>query len=175
MGPGAIDNETIQSVIELIDDKDVIDVLANAARAQYAGLPEAADKNESAEEREITVRLMKKVNDECGEEHAQNAIDGLRKAIGDARSMRASEQLKSIRNLRNKHVAHYLTQSNAEKNGEIITPMKVGDERPVLEASLKIIQTLYCWVNGIGISFDESQKIDKKMRRGPMGHLYLRD
>src|ERR1700676_387387 len=47
-----IDNETIQSVIELIDDKDVTDALANAARAQYAGLPEPADKNESAEERE---------------------------------------------------------------------------------------------------------------------------
>ena len=157
-----IDNETIQSVIELIDDKDVIDALANAARAQYAGLPEPADKNELVEEREITVRLMKKVNNERGEEHAQNAIDGLRKAIVDARSMRASEQLKSIRNLRNKHVAHYLTQSNAEKNGEIIVPMKVGDERLVPETSLKIIQTLYCWVNGIGISFDELQKIDKK-------------
>jgi len=58
------------------------------------------------------------------------------------------EKLKSIRNLRNKHVAHYLTQTRAEKDGEIIAPMKVGDERPVLETSLSVIQLLYCWVNG---------------------------
>jgi hypothetical protein len=40
--------------------------------------------------------------------------------------------------------------------------MKVGDERLVLESSLKIIELLYCWVNGVGISFEQSQKIDKK-------------
>ncbi len=40
--------------------------------------------------------------------------------------------------------------------------MKVGDERPVLEGSLQIIELLYCWVNGVGISFEESRKIDKK-------------
>ena len=76
--------------------------------------------------------------------------------------MQGSPRLKSIRNLRNKHVAHYLTQTNAEKSGELIAPMKVGDERPVLEKSLEIIQALYCWVNGTSLSFEDSQKIDRK-------------
>lgn len=40
--------------------------------------------------------------------------------------------------------------------------MKFGDEKPVLEASLREIEPLYCWVNGVGISFEQSQKIDKK-------------
>jgi hypothetical protein len=40
--------------------------------------------------------------------------------------------------------------------------MKVGDEKRVLEGSLQIIELLYCWVNGVGISFEESRKIDKK-------------
>jgi hypothetical protein len=157
-----VDNETILSVIELIDNDEVVQVLAEAARAQYARAPEPMDPNEPAEEREIGLRLLKRVNEKRGEEHANNAVAGLRKAIADARALKSSPQLRSIRNLRNKHVAHYLTQTNAEKGGEIIAPMKVGDERPVLETSLNIIELLYCWVNGVGISFAESQKIDKK-------------
>ena len=55
-----------------------------------------------------------------------------------------------------------MTQTRAEKDGEIIAPMKVGDEKPVLETSLSVIELLYCWVNGVGISFEASRKIDKK-------------
>jgi hypothetical protein len=38
-----------------------------------------------------------------------------------------SEKMKSIRNLRDKHVAHYLTETVQEKKGPV-TPMKHGDE-----------------------------------------------
>lgn len=157
-----IDNEAIPSVIELVDNEDVINALADAARAQYAKGPEPLDKNEPAEEREIVARMMKKANEQRGEEHAENALAGLRKAIADGRAMHKSEKLKSIRNLRNKHVAHYLTRTRAEKDGEIIAPMKVGDEKPVLETSLSVIELLYCWVNGVGISFEASREIDRK-------------
>ncbi|MCS3695327.1 hypothetical protein, partial [Bradyrhizobium elkanii] len=51
---------------------------------------------------------------------------------------------------------------NAERSGDIIAPMKVGGEKPILEGSLTIIELLYSWVNGVGISFAESRKIDKK-------------
>ncbi|MGH6712319.1 MAG: hypothetical protein ACREEK_25545 [Bradyrhizobium sp.] len=157
-----IDNEAVPSVIELVDHEDVISALAQVARDQYARMPEPLDRNEPAEEREIAARLMKRVNEQRGEEHAQNAIAGLRKAIADGRAMHKSEKLKSIRNLRNKHVAHYLTQTKAERNGEIIAPMKVGDEKLVLETTLSVIQLFYCWVNGVGISFEDSRKIDRK-------------
>jgi hypothetical protein len=55
-----------------------------------------------------------------------------------------------------------LSQTKAERSGETIAPMKVGDERLVLEGSLQIIELLYCWVNRVGISFEASRKIDKK-------------
>ena len=157
-----VDNETILSVVELVDDEKVINALANAARAMYGAAPDPMNPNEPAEEREITLLVLKEINAKRGEEHANKAVEGLRKAIAEARAVKSSPQLKSIRNLRNKHVAHYLTQSNAEKNGETIAPMKVGDEKPVLDASLKIIELLYCWVNGVGISFEKSREIDKK-------------
>ena len=76
--------------------------------------------------------------------------------------MHKSEKLKSIRNLRNKHLAHYLTQTRAEKDGEVIVPMKGGNGKPVLESSLNIIELLYCWINGTGISFEASRKFDRQ-------------
>ncbi|MEY9123300.1 AbiU2 domain-containing protein [Bradyrhizobium yuanmingense] len=160
-----IDNETILTVIELVDNEEVIKTLAEAARAQYARVPEPMDPNEPAEEREFALKFLQEINAKRGEEHANNAVAGLRKAIADARAIKSSSQLKSIHHLRHKHVAHYLTQTKEERSGEIIAPMKVGDEKPVLEASLKIMELLYCWVNGVGISFEESQKIDKKCAR----------
>jgi hypothetical protein len=155
-----IDNETILSVVELVDDNDVIKALSENARAQYISLPEPADANQKTDD--ATVEALKVINRKRGEEHAANAETGLRKAIADARALKSSPALKSIKNLRNKHVAHYLTKSNAERSGDTIAPMKVGDEKPILEGSLKIIELLYCWVNGIGISFEQSRKIDKK-------------
>jgi hypothetical protein len=155
-----IENETILTVIELVDNEEVIKALGENARAQYVSIPEAMNPKEKVEE--TTLQFLKEINRKRGEERANNAIAGLRKAIADARATKSSAQLRSIRNLRNKHVAHYLTQTVAEKSGEIIAPMKVGDEKPLLVASLKIIELLYCWVNGVGISFEQSQKIDKK-------------
>jgi hypothetical protein len=154
-----VDNEAIMSVVELIDDDKVIEALAENARAQYISLPEAVDGKKPEG---TTLEFLKEINRKRGEEHAANAITGLRKAIADARALKKSPELKSIKHLRDKHVAHYLTQTKAEKDGETIAPMKVGDEKPVLEGSLQIIELLYCWVNGVGISFEESRKIDRK-------------
>jgi hypothetical protein len=154
-----IDKEAIMTVVELVDDDKVIEALAQNSRAQYISLPEPADGKKIDE---ATLELLKEVNRKRGEEHAANAAQGLRSAIAAARRIKSSEGLKSIKNLRDKHVAHYLTQSNAERSGEIISSMKVGDEKPILEGSLAIIQLLYSWVNGVSISFAESRQIDKR-------------
>lgn len=154
-----VDNEAIMSVIELIDDDKVIEALAQNARAQYISLPEGVNGQKADD---TNLEFLKEINRKRGEEHAANAVAGLRKAIADARALKKSPELKSIKHLRDKHVAHYLTQTKAERDGQTIAPMKVGDEKPVLEGSLQIIQLLYCWVNGVGISFEESRKIDKK-------------
>jgi hypothetical protein len=40
--------------------------------------------------------------------------------------------------------------------------MKYGDERVILDATLPIVQDLYCWINGTSFSFDESREIDRR-------------
>jgi hypothetical protein len=154
-----IDNESIMTVVEFIDNDKVIEALAQNARAQYIRLPEPTSGKKIDD---ATLELLKEANRRRGEEHAANAAQGLRGAIAAARKIKSSEGLKSLKNLRDKHIAHYLTQSNAERSGNTISPMKVGGEKPILDGSLAIIQLLHSWVNGVSISFEESRKIDKK-------------
>jgi hypothetical protein len=72
-----------------------------------------------------------------------------------------STRLQRIMNLRDKHLAHSLTETRREKSGPI-APMQYGDERWVLEETLPIVEALYCWVNGCSFSFDDSRKVDRK-------------
>lgn len=132
--PG-LDRESILTVIELIDDPKVIEALADQARA---GLPE-----------------------EIGKKRAERAAAGLRDAIKNAREQRGSERLKAIRNLRDKHIAHYLSETIEEKTGTV-GPMKVGDERVVLDASIPIVEALNSWVNNVALPLKEAQAIDRK-------------
>jgi hypothetical protein len=130
-----IEKESIVTVIELVADDKVIDALAEQARGGR--------------------------DDEFGKQQADKARASLRAAIKEARDMRKSERLRSIRNLRDKHVAHYLTQTVEEKKGPV-TPMSHGDEGPVIDASISIAQALNSWVNQIGLSFKDAQAIDRK-------------
>jgi len=130
-----IEKESIPTVIELIDDPKVLHALADQARVGH--------------------------HEEFGRQQAQKAVTSLKEAIKKARELKKSERLKSIRNLRDKHVAHYLTETIEEKKGPV-APMKHGDEGPVLDATIPIVEALNSWVNGVGLSFKAAQAIDRK-------------
>jgi hypothetical protein len=131
-----IDSESILTVVELIDDQKVIDALADQART---GHPE-----------------------QVGKQRAARAASALKKAIREARETRKCQQLKSIRNLRNKHVGHYLTQTREERTSGPIQHMRHGDEAPVLEATISIVEALNSWVNDVSLPLKEAQAIDRK-------------
>jgi hypothetical protein len=64
-------------------------------------------------------------------------------------------------NLRDKHLAHSLSKTRREKVGPL-PPVKYGDERDMLEATLPIVEALYRWINGASLSFQDSREIDRK-------------
>ena len=65
-------------------------------------------------------------------------------------------------NLRDKYLAHSLTETRRERKVGPVDPMKYGDERYMLNASLPIVQKLYCWINGTSFDFENSRDIDRK-------------
>ena len=89
---------------------------------------------------------------------AQETRDELRNAIADVCTILDSPRLKSIMNLRHKHLAHSLIETSLEKAGPVAA-MKYGDERDVLFESVPIVEALHRGISGKGFSFENSQRM----------------
>ncbi|WFU75240.1 hypothetical protein [Bradyrhizobium sp. CB2312] len=134
-----LDKENIPTVVELIDDAEIIEMLAEEERGRH----------------------MFGRADAYADERASLALTGLEHAIKSARTVLSSTRLNAIMNIRDKHLAHSLETTRREKNGPV-QPMKHGDETKLLNASIPIVEQLYCWVNGTSFSFENSQEIDQR-------------
>jgi hypothetical protein len=166
------DKENIPTIIELIDDPEVIELLAQETLAHWAGgnftiVNRSGDQPLSGPELE---KAIQRIDQNFGQRQAQMARIGLRKAVTDAQLILGSPRLSSIMNLRDKHLAHSLSQTFRERKTGSIAPMQYGDERDVLNASLLIVEALYCWVNGTSFSFEDSRRIDREFAEALWTH-----
>jgi HEPN superfamily AbiU2-like protein len=129
--------ESIPTIIELIDLPEAIEALAKEIQRQW---PKPEDKK-------------------FAHKQAKRARKELGKAIKDVRKILKSSMLRSTMNIRHKHLAHSLTKTALEKKARRIARMKYGDERKLLTKSLLIVEALYRSINHAGFSFANSQKI----------------
>jgi AbiU2 len=158
-----LEKENIPTIIELIDHPDIIESLADETAAHWQNLGGAIlNPSEDPELSAIEADALQGSNEEFGRQQAQKAREGLRKAIVESRTIRASPKCASIVNLRDKHLAHSLSETRREQKSGPPPPMQYGDEREVLDATLPIVEALYCWVNGTSFSFEDSRAIDRK-------------
>jgi hypothetical protein len=161
-----LNKENIPTVIELIDNADVIEKLAQETIAHWSGIGgRILNSSDDPDIQALEAQALQRSNEQFGAEQAQTARDELRKAIDNARSILDSSSYISIMNLRDKHLAHSLSQTRREQKVGPLPPMKYGDERDLLNATLPIVEALYCWVNGTSFSFVDSRKIDQKNAR----------
>jgi hypothetical protein len=158
-----LDKENIPTIIELIDHPDVIETLAQETAAHWKGQEaNILNPSDDPELSALEVEAMRRSNDEFGEQQAQRAREGLREAVNSSRTILAAPKFTSMMNLRDKYLAHSLTETRRERKVGPIDPMKYGDEREMLNASLPIVQALFCWVNGTSFDFENSREIDRK-------------
>jgi hypothetical protein len=156
------DKENIPTVVELIDNKEIIDVLAAETRSHWTnGSGHLLNPSDDPELAAIEQEAVKISNNRFGDEQALKAGTELVQAIEDSRAVLGSPRLASVMNLRDKHLAHSLTTTRREKRAPV-QPMKYGDETDLLNASVPIVERLYCWVNGKGFSVGDSQGIDQE-------------
>jgi hypothetical protein len=156
--------QNIPTIIELVDDPNVIDTLARESLEPWIG-PVCGIIRSPAEDpglRALEEQALQQANEDFGHEQARKAREGLQKAIIDARDVLQSPRLTGIMNLRDKHLAHSLSHTRREQKTGPIPPMKYGDEREVLSQTLPIVEALFCWVNGKSLSFDDSRETDRR-------------
>jgi hypothetical protein len=156
--------ENIPTIIELIDHPEVIEALAQEALGPWIGPVGGIISNpaEDPDLRALEEEALQRINENFGREQAQRASDELRRAIIDARGISSSPKLAGIMNLRDKHLAHSLSETYRERKTGLVEPMKYGDERELLSASVPIVEALFCWVNGKSFSFEDSREIDRR-------------
>jgi HEPN superfamily AbiU2-like protein len=156
-----IAKENVPTVIELIDDDEIIEQLGDENLQHWSGsnTPIANLSSEpdlAALEREATAESER----QFGREQAAKGKQELRQAIADSRAIIASQRLASVMNLRDKYLAHSLERTRREKHGPI-QPMKYGDETTILDATTPIVERLYSWVAGKSFSIVQAQEIDR--------------
>jgi hypothetical protein len=161
-----LEKENIPTIVELIDHPDVIEALAREMASHWEGKA-GVTRNPSSDPElcVLEVEALQRSNEQFGQKQAQRVHDELGKAIADSRAILGSQKHASIMNLRDKHLAHSLTETRREKKVGALPPVKYGDERDMLEATLPIVEALYCWVNGTSLSFQNSREIDRKNAR----------
>jgi hypothetical protein len=157
------EKENIPTIIELIDHPEVIETLAQETAAHWKGQGvRILNPSDDQELNALEVDAIRRTDIEFGEQQAQRAREELHEAIANSRAILAEPKLVSMMNLRNKYLAHSLTETRQERKVGSIDPMKYGDEREMLNASLPIVQALFCWVNGKSFDFENSREIDRK-------------
>ena len=158
--------ENIPTVVKLIDDDQIIEMLAEEARSRHMFGREGFVSYINPDNDAIIAAVMEQeraasIDLEYADEQASLARTELRQAIAEAREVLGSPRLVSITNDRDKHIAHSLEASWRERKDGPVEPMKPGDETELLNASKPIIQRLCRWVNGDTRSIENLQEIDQ--------------
>lgn len=158
-----LEYESISTVVELIDDHEVILALMRETCGQWAGrashVLNLPDEPELAKE---VLRLSQESDDRFGRQQAVMAAKSLLRTIALARRVCASDDMKVIRQLRNKHLAHSLNETREEKLIGPIRQMKYREETELLKKAISIAGDLHCWVNGASFDFDFSRKMRRE-------------
>jgi hypothetical protein len=138
---GEKDAFSIPTVIDLIDNDDVIAFMSRFAGETRRSIGE---REERQERRRICVLT--------------------RRAIQETREILGSETLKHVVNFRNKHIAHAtaLTRREREEGNVPLPSPNIGDETVLLDRTLNILERLDLCVRGRSFNWKESQKIAKR-------------
>jgi AbiU2 len=157
-----LDKENIPTVVRLIDDNGIIEMLAEETRSHWAGGAGGRLLNLSTYPAiaAIEQEMVEAANLQFADEQASKARTELWQAIADTREVLGSDRLASIMNMRDKNLAYSLEATRREKDRPV-QPMKYGDETALLDASIPIVERLYCWVKGTSFSIENSQEIDQ--------------
>lgn len=156
------EKENIPTVIELINDDVIIDMLSEETRQSFAsGNMLLFNPSDDSQLNSIEQQALRDSEMQFANEQASRANAELRVAILDSQTMSTSPRLASVMNLRDKHLAHSLATTRREKRGSV-APMKYGDESALIDLTCPIVERLFCWVNGKSFSIEGSRKIDNE-------------
>ena len=85
----------------------------------------------------------------------------MHEAIAKANVVKTSPRLRSVINIRDKHLAHSLAQTASERNGAV-DPMRYGDGPCLLKETIKIVDGLHIGINGEGFQWEDAREMARR-------------
>gem|GEM_PF-2012890 len=163
-------HNSIPTVHALIDDDAVIEELLAEVRGFWPSIPTQVVKVEGSriDDEEIEA-ILADYNRRTGEEEADKARIDLARLRSEIPATISSPMFVSVKNMRDRYLAHALDGTRAEKRGEVV-PMKYGDERKLLEITTDAIETLYLWVKGTHFDLDDNRKLQARYAQALWGN-----
>jgi hypothetical protein len=153
----SFDRESIPTVVELIDHREVIALLADDMRRHWTEQPFGSFRASTSDPELEALHRQSELA--FGNQQANVVVQALTTAIGDARKIMASPKLRSVRHLRDHRLAHSLLEDPATAHG--VERMHYGDESDLLRDTIPIIERLRLGVSGVHMEMSESQEIDR--------------
>lgn len=147
-------HNSIPVVHALIDDDVVMNQLIENVRRCWPSLPVNDD--------------LAEYHRQTGDEEAEKAQTALFQLRGEIPGILTSSLHVSVKNMRDRYLAHALDETRAEKRGQV-APMKYGDERELLHRTTDIIETLYLWVKGTHFDLADNRQQQAKYAQALWG------
>jgi hypothetical protein len=141
--PGG-NRESVPTVVQIVDDPAVMEELAAGIRTHWAKRPEWDQR--------------------FGSERAALDIELLERTIERAKEVLSSKRLWSVKNMRDKSLAHSLTATRLELR-EPVAPMKYGDERWLFDESIAVVDGLHTAINSAGFMWESARETARRNAR----------
>ncbi len=154
--------QTIPRIVKLISNRSVISALMKETCSHWPTHPfPVSDTVEGEALADSEGHSTWTFTDDFGRRQGAKAGWQLRTAVRKANTIIASQELQSIKNFRDKHIAHALSATKKEKAiGPIPVPARRA-EIDLLKTTVDLAHTFYCWVNGTDFDFETSFEIRK--------------
>jgi hypothetical protein len=162
---GERDAFSIPTVIDLIDNDDVIDCISRLAgeTRRYVLDPERP-LGETEEHREFLRKALVRMGEREERQERRRMCVVTRRTIQEARQIAGSEMLRNVVNFRNEYIAHATGLTRRERdqgNGPLPLP-NLGNETELPAKTLKIIERLDHCVRDVSFMWDDSRAIEKR-------------
>jgi AbiU2 len=159
--------ESVPAVIQLVDDDHVKAALVEEMRSHYAAIePHIINLSDDPEMRAIEIEMSRRSSTHFADQQAARTQRWLSTAIRWAKKHEHAPRVQTIRNFRDKHLAHSLSKSRLEERaaaaGGTIAPMNYGHGRWLYQRTLAIVNNLYLSINGSGFDWTGSVEIARK-------------
>ncbi len=158
-------SNSIPAVIKLVDNKNVQEEIFKDRLEFQKDLCEKTNFLNPHTDPEVQKAIEKEAYERClkeGEAQTLKNLKNLGSVIQAVRCIRNSKLLKSVKVARTQFIAHNLEYIRGEISAEEIPAMKFQDEEKLLKITIKIIEKLYLYINGIGYDFEGVEEISKK-------------